>query len=134
MGNEDNQKLVDALNIVYNEGWSNINKSVKLVDALWDVYHADDTLETNWDIRDKITDGFKQSGFYKEFLSQMEGIITDKFNVNKNVATHTLLEMMLRDKVNVVDERFGEKFQTQLKHYNQLQSEIAELNNEINNC
>jgi hypothetical protein len=133
MGNEDNQKLVDALNIVYKDNSSDINKSVKLVDALWNVYCDDDTLETNWDVRDKITDGFKQSGFYKEFLSQMERIITDKFTTAKDVATLTLLEMMLRDKVNMVDERFGSEFQSQLKHYNQLQSEIAELNNTINN-
>jgi hypothetical protein len=133
MGNEDNQKLVDALSIVYRDNSSDINKTFKLVDKLWDIYCEDDSLESNWDVRDKITDGFKQSGYYKEFVTATEEIITKQFETAKDVATLTLLEMMLRDKVNMVDERFGEKFQTQLKHYNQLQSEIAELNNEINN-
>ena len=40
---------------------------------------------------------------------------------------------MLGDKVNKVDNEFGVEFQAKLKWYNQLQSEIAELNNEINN-
>jgi hypothetical protein len=132
MGNEDNQKLVDALNIVYKDNSSDINKSVKLVDTLWNVYCDDDTLESNFDIRDKITSGFMESGYYKEFVSHMERIITDKFNTDKVVATQTLLEMMLRDKVNEVDEKYGVEFQSQLKWFRQLQSEILDLNNTIN--
>jgi hypothetical protein len=133
MGNEDNQKLVDALSIVYRDNSSDIIKTFKLVDKLWDIYCDDDSLETNWDVRDKITDGFKNSGYYKEFLIGVEALITKQFETGKDVATHTLLEAMLGDKVNMVDERFGEKFKTELKHYNQLQSEIEELNNTINN-
>jgi hypothetical protein len=133
MGNEDNQKLVDALNIVYRDNSSDINKTFKLVDKLWDIYCEDDSLESNWDVRDKITDGFKQSGYYKEFLTAADELIIRNFDIKKDIATLTLLEKMLGDKVNQVDERFGKDFQTQLKWYNQLQSEIAELNNEINN-
>ncbi len=133
MGNEDNQKLVDALNIVYRDNSSDINKTFKLVDKLWDIYCDDDSLESNWDVRDKITDGFKQSGYYKEFLTAADDLIIRNFDIKKDIATLTLLEMMLRDKVNMVDERFGKDFQIQLKHYNQLQSEIEELNNTINN-
>lgn len=132
MGNEDNQKLVDALNIVYNDGHSNINKSVKLVDTLWNVYCDNDTNSGNFDIRDKITSGFIESGYYKEFVSQMEGIIIDKLSTKKDVAEKTLLECMLADKGNEVDRRFGSDFQTELEWYNQLQSEIEELNNTIN--
>jgi hypothetical protein len=133
LGNEDTQKLVDALNIVYRENSSDINQTFKLVDKLWDVYCNDDTLETNWDVRDKITEGFQQSTNYKDFVSFTEELIIRKFDIKKEFATHTLLEAMLGDKVNMVDERFGAEFQAQLKWYNQLQSEIAELNNEINN-
>jgi hypothetical protein len=133
LGNEDNQKLVDALNIVYRENSSDINQTFKLVDKLWDVYCDDDTLESNWDVRDKITEGFQQSELYKEFVSFTEELIIRKFDIKKDFATHTLLEAMLGDKVNKVDEQFGSEFQAKLKHYNQLQSEIAELNNTINN-
>jgi len=133
MGNEDNQKLVDALSIVYKDNSSDINKTFKLVDKLWDIYCEDDSLESNWDVRDKITDGFKQSGYYKEFVNSADELIIRNFDIKKDIATLTLLEKMLGDKVNMVDEHFGSEFQAQLKHYNQLQSEIAELNNEINN-
>jgi hypothetical protein len=133
MGNEDNQKLVDALSIVYRDNSSDINKTFKLVDKLWDIYCEDDSLESNWDVRDKITDGFKQSGYYKEFLTAADELIIRNFDIKKDIATLTLLEKMLGDKVNKVDEQYGAEFQAQLKHYNQLQSEIAELNNTINN-
>jgi hypothetical protein len=133
LGNEDTQKLVDALSIVYRDNSSDINQTFKLVDKLWDVYSADDSLETNWDVRDKITEGFQQSGYYKEFVSFTEELIIRKFDIKKEFATQTLLEAMLGDKVNRVDNEYGVEFQAQLKHYNQLQSEIAELNNEINN-
>jgi len=133
LGNEDNQKLVDALHIVYRENSSDINQTFKLVDKLWDVYCEDDSLKSNWDVRDKITDGFKQSSNYKDFVSITEELIIRKFDIKKDFATHTLLEAMLGDKVNKVDNEFGVEFQAKLKWYNQLQSEIAELNNEINN-
>jgi len=132
MGNEDNQKLVDALNIVYNESWDNINKSIKLVDRLWVVYSDDDTLESNFDIRDKITSGFMESGYYKEFVSHMERIIIDKLSTKKDVAEQTLLELVLGDKVNELNEKFGTEFQTQLKWFRELQKEILDLNNTIN--
>ena len=133
MGNEDTQKLVDALDIVYRSNSSDINQTFKLVDKLWDVYCDDDTLESNWDVRDKITEGFQQSGYYKEFLTATDELIIRNFDIKKDIATLTLLEKMLGDKVNKVDEQYGAEFQAQLKHYNQLQSEIAELNNTINN-
>jgi hypothetical protein len=133
MGNEDTQKLVDALHIVYRENSSDINQTFKLVDKLWDVYCNDDTLETNWDVRDAITEGFQKSGYYKQFVTDTEELIIRKFDIKKDFATHSLLEVMLGDKVNRVDNEYGAEFQAQLKHYNQLQSEIAELNNTINN-
>lgn len=129
---EGYQKYVDAINIVYKTN-SNFGKTTKLVDKLWDVYCDDNTLETNWDVRDKITEGFQQSNHYKEFVSGMCELITQKFDIRKEVATHTLLEMVLGNKVNQRDEQFGEDFLSKLKYYNELQSEIAELNNEINN-
>lgn len=133
MGNEDNQKLVDALNIVYRDNSSDINKTFKLVDKLWDVYCDDNTLESNWDVRDKITEGFQKSGYYNQFITDTEELIIRKFDIKKDFATHSLLEAMLGDKVNKVDNEYGAEFQAQLKHYNQLQTEIAELNNTINN-
>jgi hypothetical protein len=133
LGNEDTQKLVDALSIVYRDNSSDINQTFKLVDKLWDFYCDDKTLESNWDVRDKITEGFQKSGYYKEFVSFTEELIIRKFDIKKEFATHTLLEAMLGDKVNRVDNEYGAEFQAQLKHYNQLQSEIAELNNTINN-
>jgi hypothetical protein len=133
MGNEDTQKLVDALHIVYRENSSDINQTFKLVDKLWDVYCDDKTLESNWDVRDAITEGFQKSSNYKDFVSFTEELIIRKFDIKKDFATHTLLEAMLGDKVNKVDNEYGVEFQAQLKHYNQLQSEIAELNNTINN-
>ena len=133
LGNEDTQKLVDALNIVYRENSSDINQTFKLVDKLWDFYCDDKTLESNWDVRDAITEGFQKSSNYKDFVSFTEELIIRKFDIKKDFATHTLLEAMLGDKVNKVDNEYGAEFQAQLKHYNQLQSEIAELNNTINN-
>jgi hypothetical protein len=133
MGNEDTQKLVDALHIVYRENSSDINQTFKLVDKLWDVYCDDKTLESNWDVRDAITEGFQKSGYYKQFVTDTEELIIRKFDIKKDFATHSLLEAMLGDKVNRVDNEYGAEFQAQLKHYNQLQSEIAELNNTINN-
>ena len=132
LDDEDSQKLVDAINIVYKTN-SNFGKTIKLVDKLWDVYCDDTTLETNWDVRDKITEGFQQSNHYKEFVSGMCELITQKFDIRKDVATLTLLEMVLGIKVNQRDNQYGEDFLSKLNHYNQLQSEIAELNNEINN-
>jgi len=132
-GNEEYQKIVDAVNIVYDGKSGDINKSIRLLSELWDLYCTDNTLETNWDVRDKITEGFQQSNYYKLFVEEMGEFITEKFQTKKDVATQTLLEDMLGDKVNEVDNRFGKDFQAQLKWYNQLQSEIEELNNEINN-
>jgi hypothetical protein len=133
LGNDDTQKLCVALDIVYKDNSSDINKTFKLVDKLWDVYCDDSTLESNWDVRDAITEGFKKSGYYTQFITDTEELITRKFDIKKDFATHTLLEAMLGDKVNKVDNEFGAEFQGKLKWYNQLQSEIAELNNTINN-
>ena len=130
---EEYQKLVDAINIVYNTNNGDINKSIRLLSELWDVYANDDTLETNWDVRDKITEGYQQSSYYKEFVSEMHKLIQSKFDMKKDVATQTLLENMLGDTVNHLDKHFGKDFQAKLKQYNELQSEIAELNNVINN-
>jgi hypothetical protein len=132
-GIEDYQKLVDAVNMVYYDDNSNINKSIRLVSELWDLYCGDDTLETNWDVRDKITEGFQQSNYYKLFVEEMREFVTEKFQTNKDVATQILLEDMLNFKVKDLEKRFGKDFENQLKWYNELQSEIAELNNEINN-
>ena len=63
----------------------------------------------------------------------MGDLIQRKFDIKKDVATQTLLEDMLGDKVNSLDKHFGADFQAKLKQYNELQSEIAELNNVINN-
>lgn len=131
--NEDVQKLVDALNIVYKDNNNDINKTIKLVDTLWDVYLSDDTLETNFDVRDKITEGFQQSKYYKEFVDGMHDLIQRKFDVKKADATYNLIENMVTDKQNQIDEHYGAEFQSQLKHYNQLQNEIEELNNTLNN-
>jgi hypothetical protein len=133
-GIEDYQKLVDAVNMVYYDDNSNINKSIRLVSELWDLYCGDDTLETNWDVRDKITEGFQQSNYYKLFVEELKEFITEKFeNIKKADATQILLEDMLNYKVKDLENRFGKDFENQLKWYNELQSEIAELNNEINN-
>ena len=63
----------------------------------------------------------------------MHKLIQSKFDMKKDVATQTLLENMLGDTVNHLDKHFGKDFQAKLKQYNELQSEIAELNNVINN-
>lgn len=134
LGSEEHKKLCLALDMVYNANKGDINKSIRLVSELWDLYVDDDTLETDWDVRDKITEGYQQSNYYKLFVEEMAEFIIDKFDIKKDYATHTLLEKMLGDKVNQIDKHYGAKFQSELKAYNQLQSEIAELNNEINNA
>jgi hypothetical protein len=132
LGNEEYQKLCDALDIVYNGDLGNIHKSAKLVDTLYWEYNSDDSLETNWDVRDKVIDGFKQSKNYQDWLSDVEKIITDRFEVKKDVATRMLVGKMLSDKVNRRDEEFDSEFLGKMKYYNQLENEIAELNNLLN--
>jgi len=133
-GIDEYQKLVDALNMVYNGNSGDINKSIRLVSELWDLYCSDDALETNWDIRDKIAEGFQQSNYYKLFVEEMCEFITEKFeNIKKANATQILLGDMLSDKMDSIDKNYGKDFQAKLNSYNELQSEIAQLNNELNN-
>jgi hypothetical protein len=133
-GIEEYQKLVDALDMVYNGNSGDINKSIRLVSELWDLYCSDDALETNWDIRDKITEGFQQSNYYKLFVEEMCKFITEKFeNIKKANATQILLGDMLSDKMDSIDKHYGKDFQAKLNSYNELQSEIAQLQIEIDN-
>jgi len=124
---EEYQKLCVAIDTVYNSTGGDINKSIRLLSELWDLYCTDDSLETNWDIRDKITEGFQQSNYYKDFVSEMHDYIQRRFDITKDVATRILLKDMLGDKVAQLDKHYGAAFQSQLQSYNQLQNEIAEL-------
>lgn len=126
-GIDEYQKLVDAVNMVYNSNSGDINKSIRLVSELWDLYCTDDKLETNWDVRDKITEGFQESNYYKNFVSEMGELIQRRFDIKKDNAASILFQNMLGDKVKQLDTHYGKDFQAKLEAYNQLQSEIAEL-------
>jgi hypothetical protein len=124
---EEYQKLCVAIDTVYNSTGGDINKSIRLLSELWDFYCMDDSLETNWDVRDKITEGFQQSSYYQNFVSEMGEMIQRRFDIKKDNAASILFQNMLGDKVKQLDTHYGKSFQAQLEAYNQLQSEILEL-------
>jgi hypothetical protein len=127
LGNEKHQKLCDSLDIVYEGGSDNIHKCYRLVDTLYWEYYSDESLESHYDVRSKLIDGWRESTQYKDWLEYVYTKVKDKFNITKEFGEGLLLEDYLKHKKKVFEGTFSRDYESLLERYLRDKKEISDL-------